>query len=131
MKKLILYSTICLFMLVPLYNWNSLLFSTIIEVKQDGTGGYDTIQEGINASADGDTVLVYPGTYYENVNLNGHHITLASLELTTGDFYYIDSTIIDGNQRGSCIRVDNGEQNVVIRGFSITNGSGDFYTVVT
>ena len=51
----------------------------IITVKQDGTGDFDTIQEGINASVDGDMVLVYPGTYYENINFLGKNISLASL----------------------------------------------------
>jgi len=96
---------------------------TTIIIDINGGGDYTTIQEGIDASTNGDTVLVYPGTYYENVNFNGKHITLASLELTTNDESYIDSTIIDGNQTGSCIRLDN-EETAVIRGFSITNGIG-------
>jgi hypothetical protein len=95
-----------------------LLNGTIINIPAE----HPTIQEGINASTNGDTVLVYPGTYYENINLNGHHITLASLELTTGNEAYIDSTIINGNQNGNCIKIINEEQDVVIRGFSITNG---------
>ncbi|MCK4338720.1 MAG: DUF1565 domain-containing protein [Candidatus Cloacimonetes bacterium] len=101
----------------------SLLTSAIIIVDINGGGDFTTIQEGIDASTNDDTILVYPGTYYENVNFNGKHITLASLELLTGDENYIDSTIIDGNQTGSCIRLDN-EETAVIRGFSITNGIG-------
>ena len=31
---------------------------------------YSTIQEGIDASSDGDTVLVQPDTYVENINYN-------------------------------------------------------------
>ena len=108
---------------------NLRLQSTIIEVKQDGTGDFFTIQDGIDSSSNSDTVLVYPGTYYENINFNGKHLTLSSLELITENESYIDSTIVDGNQTGSCIRLDNEEQNVIIRGFSITNGSGDYYTV--
>ncbi len=103
----------------------SILFSNTIIVNVNGSGDFATIQKGIDASTNGDTVLVYPGTYYENVNFNGKNITLASLELTTNDESYIDSTIIDGNQTGSCIRLDN-EETAVIRGFSITNGYGDF-----
>ncbi|MDA3814591.1 MAG: T9SS type A sorting domain-containing protein [Candidatus Cloacimonetes bacterium] len=103
----------------------SLLNSFTWEIKQDGTGNFTTIQEGINASVHSDTVLVYPGRYYENVNFNGKNITLASLELITGDETYITTTIIDGNQQGSCVILESNEFEAVFRGFSITNGLGD------
>ncbi|MCK5158345.1 MAG: T9SS type A sorting domain-containing protein [Candidatus Heimdallarchaeota archaeon] len=102
----------------------SLLNSTTWHIKQDGTGNFTTIQEGINASVHSDTVLVYPGRYYENVNYNGKNITVASLELITGDETYITTTIIDGNQQGSCVIIANEEVNAILRGFTITNGSG-------
>ncbi len=100
------------------------LFSEIIEIKQDGTGDFNTIQAGIDSSSHDDIVLVYPGRYVENINFNGKNIILKSLEMQTGNLSYIDSTIIDGNENGSCIIVDNGEYNVTIRGFKLTNGSG-------
>ena len=102
----------------------SLLHSTTWHIKQDGTGNFTTIQEGINASTDSDTVLVYPGTYYENLDFNGRNIVLASLELTTGNEQYIVSTVIDGQSSGSCIRIHNGETNAYIQGFTIQNGYG-------
>jgi len=40
---------------------------------------FNTIQEAINASTDGDMVLVAEGTYYENINFMGKKITVASL----------------------------------------------------
>ncbi|HNQ43662.1 MAG TPA: hypothetical protein PKI59_04500, partial [Candidatus Cloacimonadota bacterium] len=80
----------------------------------------------INASAHGDTVLVHPGTYYENISFNGKNITLASLELTTGDLSYKYNTILDGGSNGSVVQIRNNESNVIIRGFTVTNGSG-FY----
>lgn len=70
--------------------------------------------------------MVYPGRYYENVRFNGKNITLASLELITGNRDYIYSTIIDGNQSGPVVRTTTGETNIRIRGFTITNGSGDY-----
>ena len=59
--------------------------ATIINVPAD----YDTIQHAIDASSDGDTVLVQPGTYYENIDFDGHNTHLASLFLTTGDTSYM------------------------------------------
>ena len=117
-----------IFFILSIFSF-SILFSNTIIVNVNG-GDYTTIQEGIDASENGDTVLVYSGTYYENVNFNGKSITLASLELLTGNESYIDSTVIDGNQNGSCIRLDN-EETAVIRGFSITNGFGDWKVVQT
>lgn len=114
-KLLFLFVLICV---------NSWLQSTTWHIKQDGSGNFTIIQEGINASVHNDTVLVYPGRYYENVNFNGKNITLASLELITGDETYISNTIIDGNQQGSCVIIANEEVNAVLRGFTITNGTG-------
>jgi hypothetical protein len=105
----------------------SFLLAETIEIKQDGTGNFTTIQEGINASADTDTVLVYPGTYYENIIYNGKNITVASLELITGNAAYIDSTIIDGQRLDSCVRVMAQETDATIRGFILTNGQGHPY----
>ena len=101
----------------------SLLNSTIINIPAD----QPTIQEGINESANGDTILVQPGTYYENITYNGKSITVASLEMTTGDESYIASTIINGNQTGSCVIISDEASNAILQGFSITNGSGSHY----
>ena len=51
----------------------TILSATIINVPSD----YSTIQEGINASVDGDTVLVAQGNYIENLVLE-KEIVLAS-----------------------------------------------------
>ncbi len=103
---------------------SSWLHSITWHIKQDGTGDFTTIQAGINAAANSDTVLVYPGTYYENLYIENKNITLASLELTTGNSQYINSTIIDGGGIESCIWVRSCNNPVIIRGFTIQNGSG-------
>jgi len=84
---------------------------------------YGTIQSAIDFSTNGDTVLVYPGTYVENINFNGKNIVVGSLFLTTQDTSYISSTIIDGNQNGSVVTFESGEDSTtVLNGFTITNG---------
>jgi len=93
--------------------------ATIINIPAD----YPTIQQGIDASSDGDTVLVQPGTYVENVNFNGHNIVLGSLFLTTGDTSYIEQTVIDGDSAGTVVWLSNHEDNTTLLcGFTITNG---------
>ena len=86
-------------------------------------GDFLTIQEAINASVDGDTIEVHPGTYIENINFNGHSIILASLFLHFGDSSAILSTIIDGNFLSSAVTFENGEDSAaMITGFTIRNG---------
>ena len=70
---------------------------------------FASIQKAIDSSKDGETVLVLPGTYKENINYNGKNITVASKYLTTEDKSYIESTIIDGDEKGSVVTFENGE----------------------
>ncbi len=97
-----------------------LVFAATITVKQDGSGDYTSIQTALDAANPGDTVLVHPGRYYENLTIQTNDINLMSLEGTTGDPAYIDSTVIDGNQVDRCIRAM--QNNFTMRGFSVTRG---------
>ena len=100
------------------------LSGTILRVDVNGGHPFVNINMAITASADGDTILVYPGRYVENVDYMGKNITIASLELTTGDPAYRDSTVIDGNRNGTVVKVTQDVNNASIYGFSIVNGSG-------
>ena len=92
----------------------------------DITGGdqYTSIQTAINASSPGDTVLVYPGRYFENVIISTSNLSLLSLESTTQNMAYVDSTIIDGSNSSQCLMINPNIQNISIRGFSLTKGKG-------
>jgi len=86
---------------------------------------YETIQDAINSAWRGDTVLVQPGEYIENINFIGKEITVGSLYMTTGDEAYKSETIIDGDRGGSVVTFESGEgPGAVLEGFTIRNGSG-------
>lgn len=91
-------------------------------VNLDGTGQYTSIQTAVNASASGDTVLVYPGRYLENIVIQTNNLTMISQEYFSNNPAYIDSTVIDGRQLSFCIRIYSNTQGIIVRGFSITNG---------
>jgi len=119
MKTKILLSTTFIFIICALH-------AQIIHVP----GDYTTIQEGINAASDGDTVLVAEDTYYENIKFMGKAITVASNFIMEGDTNYINNTIIDGSQPdnpniSSVVTFMNGEDTTsVLTGFTITGGTG-------
>lgn len=102
----------------------STLLASIINVPEDQS----TIQSGIDTASPGDTVLVAPGTYLENVNFNGKNILLTSHYLFDADTNFIHLTIIDANQTGSGVIFLNGEEpDARIQGFTVTNGTGTLW----
>jgi hypothetical protein len=91
---------------------------------------YSTIQAAIYASVNGDTVLVAPGTYTENINFRGRRIVLASRYLFNSNPASIRNTIINGGNptnpdTASCVIIASGEDSTtVLQGFTLTGGTG-------
>lgn len=97
--------------------------SQIIYVDDDNTMGprygtknhpFETIQDGINNTSDYDTVFVSNGTYHQNIIIN------KKIKLYGENK---DTTIISGGGNNDTISVKS--ENVIITGFTITNGSGN------
>ena len=120
MKKITLFITLF-----------SIVSSNTIRVPSD----YSTIQEGIDASVDGDTVLVAQGTYYENLILN-KEIVLASHAINDelgSDWLNnenITGTIVSGAEepidpnKGSCLIIRDGNIQPTIMGITFQDGDG-------
>ena len=77
-----------------------------------------TIQAGIDAASDGDSVLVAPGSYVENVGFKGKKITVLSADGP-------ETTIIEpvSTSAPTVAFVGGEDTNTVLEGFTIRNGS--------
>ena len=88
---------------------------------------YNSIQDAINDSVDGDTIIVCPGTYHENLVFDGKDITVKSTDPSNPDI--VATTIIDGDVDGdetgdgSVVSFMNGDTST-LEGFTLTNGIG-------
>ncbi len=94
-------------------------------VDQSSTAGIEdgsttfpwlTIQDGVDAALD--CVVVFPGTYTENVDFGGRDVAVSSLEGS-------DTTIIDGSLGGPVVTFATGETtDAQLVGFTLTGGTG-------
>jgi serine protease len=85
-------------------------------------GNYPTIQQAIDAANIGDTVVVSPGTYNENINFKGKDIVLKSTNHLSPSV--VASTVIDGTLTTASVVMFSGSETLecVLAGFTIRNG---------
>ena len=94
-------------------------------VDDDGKADFDNIQAAVDASSDGDEIVVMPGTYTGSgdqvVDMLGKAVTLRSSDPSDPDV--AATTIIDGEGVRRGIYCGNGETSKTsIEGFTITGG---------
>ncbi len=87
-------------------------------VATDGTGNYATIQSAVKSASSGDTIIVSPGTYYENIDINRANLELRSASGNPED------TIIVSNTTGKDVIYVGARSNSKIKGFTISGATG-------
>jgi len=88
-------------------------------IQVGGEGDAPGVQAGIDSAAAGDTVLVGPGTYMENLSFGGRDIVLLS-EMGP------EVTTLDGSRRDEAVIlfIEGETRAAVVEGFTITGGRG-------
>lgn len=129
-RQFILFGSICVLFVVvlvePFFRIVNAESGRTIRIPKD----YSSIQKGIDQAVDGDTILVAPGTYHENINFLSKKIVLASHFVLKQDTTIISKTILDGSKpankdSASVVSFVSGEDSSsVIIGFTIQNGEG-------
>ena len=107
---------------IVVFVFSSLAMTETIHVPDD----QPSIQDAINISEDGDSILVSPGFYPESIDFDGKAILISSLYLIENDSLLIGSTIIDAQESGSVVTFSSSETSQsIIQGFTIQNGTGN------
>jgi serine protease len=95
---------------------------------------YPTIQAAIDSAEPGDTVLVAPGRYVENIRFEGKGIVVASEYVQTHDPAVIGRTVIDGSHprhpdtASVVLMIDQEDTAAKLIGFTLTGGRGTVWT---
>jgi len=93
--------------------WTSLALGATLNVP---SAQYPTIQSGIDAAADGDTVQVAAGTFKEHLSWVSKRISLVGAGPSL--------TIVDGADSGRCLRVEGVSDGARLEGFTLQRGYG-------
>ncbi|MCF7811105.1 T9SS type A sorting domain-containing protein [bacterium] len=107
-----------------------LLFVLILSITQPITArvinvpdDYEVIQDGVEASRPGDTLLVHPGEYEHCELTINHDLTLAGEYLLTGDEDSIEESILYGDQGRTTIYINDRQINLWLVGLKISDGN--------
>jgi hypothetical protein len=103
---------------ISIFLFPHISIARIINVPEE----YNTIQEAINMSVDGDTVLVDDGFYPEQVNFNGKNIVVASRYILDQDSTHIYNTEINRSYLNEGVKIISGEgPTAQFVGFTVSN----------
>jgi hypothetical protein len=97
-------------------------YGSVINVPEN----FETIQEALNQSSEGDMIHVSPGTYQENLVFPGIGVSLCSLDPTSPTL--VQQTIIDGSLEEKRVITLSGNEptTATISGFTLMAGNSLF-----
>lgn len=110
--------SICLILFIVLGMTIGQAGAATITVNSDGGENYTSIQEAVNNAQNGDTILVYPGAYKENVKVDKELVITANSSLTGDE---LNRTYVLGANPDNDIFLISSD-NVTIEGFYISGG---------
>jgi len=106
---------ICIVFLIVLGTTAAQANAAVLNVGINGKGNYTSIQEAVNNAQNGDTIIVSPGTYVENVNVSKELAIISSTDLS-GD--RMNRTYVIGTASANDV-FNIRSNNVTISGFHI------------
>ena len=105
------------------FGWDPLAVSATLANNATRKSGYQTIQAALHEAADGDEIVVSPGTYIENISFLGKNVLLRGTDPAVEDV--VNETIIDGSRAGVTVLFNGREtSDCVLSGLTIANGYG-------
>ncbi|MHC1754391.1 MAG: NosD domain-containing protein [Methanosarcina sp.] len=112
-NKLQFLAFACFFFLIVNGTAAAMSVPSTLYVDAQGNGNYTTIQAAVGNATSGDTILVYPGTYTENVNVSVENISIRSFSGNPEDTIVKRLNVLSHNFKITA-------NNVTISGFNIT-----------
>ncbi|MDP8210995.1 MAG: choice-of-anchor Q domain-containing protein [Candidatus Stygibacter australis] len=101
-----------------------ILMANVWTVNWDGGADFSSIQPAIDEAVNNDTIIVYPGEYFENLVISNKSLSLLGNQIESGDIFQAEDVIIHGDQSASAVFVENSDD-FVINGFVIMNNYPD------
>ncbi|MDD2440380.1 MAG: NosD domain-containing protein [Methanosarcinaceae archaeon] len=111
-KKLVLFGIGAVLLMLTA---NTAFAKELFVAKNEAGENYTSIQAAVKNASSGDTILVYPGTYLENIEINKPDIKLKAISENP------KATIVSSNFKDNVFNIS--ANDISIQGFTIKNAS--------